>query len=278
MILLFIGSGCAALVYEVVWFQMLQLVIGSTGLSLGVLLGAFMGGMCLGSLLLPRYVPMDRHPLRVYAFLELAIAGVAIVLLGLIPLVSSAYVLVVPAGSASVFFRALLAGILLLPPTILMGATLPAIARYVEATPRGVSWMGFFYGGNIAGAVVGCLFAGFYLLREYDIVVATFAGVGIDVVVAGLALYLARLGGAERSVRADVEAPRITGGPYRTILFAIGLSGFVALGSEVVWTRLMSLMLGATTYTFSIILAVFLAALGIGSSFGSYLARHSPNP
>jgi len=278
MILLFIGSGCAALIYEVVWFQMLQLVIGSTGLSLGVLLGAFMGGMCLGSLLLPRYVPIDRHPLRVYALLELAIAGVAIVLLGLIPLVSSAYVMVVPAGSASVFFRALLAGILLLPPTILMGATLPAIARYVEATPRGVSWMGFFYGGNIAGAVLGCLLAGFYLLREYDIVVATLAGVGIDIVVAGLALYLARVSGDQPSAVEGVEAPKITGGPHRTILIAIGLSGFVALGSEVVWTRLMSLMLGATTYTFSIILAVFLAALGIGSSFGSYMSRHAANP
>jgi spermidine synthase len=278
MILLFVGSGCAALVYEVVWFQMLQLVIGSTGISLGVLLGAFMGGMCLGSLLLPRYVSIDRHPLKVYAFLELGVAGVAIALLGLIPLVGSAYVMVVPAGSASIFFRALMAGVLLLPPTVLMGATLPAIARYVEATPRGVSWMGFFYGGNIAGAVVGCLFAGFYLLRQYDIVVATFAGVGIDVAVAGLALYLARSSDGRRPVAAVVEAPGIGGGPHRTILIAIGLSGFVALGSEVVWTRLMSLMLGATTYTFSIILAVFLAALGIGSSFGSYLARHASNP
>ena len=85
MLLLFVGSGCAALIYEVVWFQMLQLVIGSTSVSLGVLLGAFMGGMCIGSVLLPRYVPMDRHPLRVYAALELALGATALVLLGLIP-------------------------------------------------------------------------------------------------------------------------------------------------------------------------------------------------
>ena len=72
LLVLFVGSGCAALIYEVVWFQMLQLVIGSTGVSLGVLLGAFMGGMCLGSLGLSRYVPIGRHPLAVYAVLEAA--------------------------------------------------------------------------------------------------------------------------------------------------------------------------------------------------------------
>src|ERR1039458_8612904 len=71
---LFIGSGCAALIYEVVWLQMLQLVIGSTAFSMGVLLATFMGGMCLGSLLLPRLVSTDRHPLRVYAALEAGIA------------------------------------------------------------------------------------------------------------------------------------------------------------------------------------------------------------
>lgn len=278
LILLFVGSGCAALIYEIVWFQMLQLVIGSTGISLGVLLGAFMGGMCLGSLLLPRVVPLDRHPLRVYAALELAIAGVAIVLLALIPLVGSAYVAVVPTGTASVLFRALLAGLLLLPPTVLMGATLPAISRYVEATPSGVAWMGFFYGGNIAGAVGGCLVAGFYLLRTYDIVVATLAAVGINIMVAGIALTLGARSKYTATDAAAVDAPRLSNGRHRTVLVAIGMSGFVALGSEVVWTRLMALMLGATTYTFSIILAVFLAALGLGSAWGAYVSRHTERP
>ena len=80
LLILFVGSGCAALIYEVVWLQLLQLVIGSTGISLGVLLGIFMGGMCLGSLLLPRLISADHHPLRVYAFLELGIGifGIAI--------------------------------------------------------------------------------------------------------------------------------------------------------------------------------------------------------
>ena len=73
LLLLFFGSGCAALIYEIVWFQLLELVIGSTGISLGILLGTFMGGMCLGSLLLPRFISPKWHPLRVYATLEAAI-------------------------------------------------------------------------------------------------------------------------------------------------------------------------------------------------------------
>src|SRR5947208_1409616 len=82
LLLLFFGSGCAALIYEIVWFQLLQLVIGSSAISLAVLLGTFMGGMCLGSLALPRFVTKIRHPLRVYAGLELgiALAGVFVLL------------------------------------------------------------------------------------------------------------------------------------------------------------------------------------------------------
>ena len=79
--LLFIGSGCAALIYEIVWFQLLQLVIGSSAVSLGVLLGTFMGGMCLGSLLLPRLISPRQHPLRVYALLELGIGVLGLLIL-----------------------------------------------------------------------------------------------------------------------------------------------------------------------------------------------------
>src|SRR5919197_4534486 len=91
LLLLFIGSGCAALIYEVVWFQLLQLSIGSSAVSLGVLLGIYMGGMCLGSLLLPRYVPPREHPLRVYAYLELGIAVCGILILVGMPLVGGIY-------------------------------------------------------------------------------------------------------------------------------------------------------------------------------------------
>src|SRR5918992_1764272 len=87
LLLLFVGSGCAALIYEVVWFQLLQLSIGSSAVSLGVLLGIFMGGMCLGSLLLPKYINPTHHPLRVYAFLELGIGFFGLVVLFGVPLI-----------------------------------------------------------------------------------------------------------------------------------------------------------------------------------------------
>ena len=76
LLLLFVGSGMCALIYEVVWFQLLELVIGSSAISLGVLLSTFMGGMCLGSLYLPRFIDRKHHPLKVYAFLELGIGEI----------------------------------------------------------------------------------------------------------------------------------------------------------------------------------------------------------
>src|SRR4249920_425143 len=175
LLLLFVGSGCAALIYEVVWFQLLQLVIGSSAVSMGVLLGTFMGGMCLGSYLLPRFVGRHHHPLRVYAFLELGIGAFGLLILFGMPLLNGLYVTVSGgAGVTGILFRGLAAAICLLPPTLLMGATLPAISRWVESTPEGVSWLGFFYGGNIAGAVAGSVLTGFYLLRVFDVSVATY--------------------------------------------------------------------------------------------------------
>src|SRR6059058_597221 len=118
LFLLFIGSGCAALIYEIVWFQLLQLVIGSSAISLGILLGTFMGGMCLGSLALPRAISADQHPLRVYAFLELGIGALAVLILFGMPLVSGIYTAGAGSGLAGVIFRGVIAGICLLPPTM----------------------------------------------------------------------------------------------------------------------------------------------------------------
>lgn len=271
LLLLFIGSGCAALIYEVVWFQLLQLVIGSSAVSLGVLLGTFMGGMCLGSLLFARVVHIRHHPLRVYAALELGIGAIAILVLVGVPLVGGAYSAWAGTGPVSVLLRGLVAGVCLLPPTLLMGATLPALGRWVETTPRGVSWLGFFYAGNIGGAVLGSLVAGFYLLRVYDMTVATFVAATLNVAVAVVALVLAGRTSyvpAETTVAATKRAPGA-----RPVYIAIALSGMTALAAEVIWTRLLAILFGGTTYTFSLILAAFLLGLGIGSSIGSTIAR-----
>ena len=121
LLLLFVGSGCAALIYEIVWLQMLQLVVGLTTVSLGVLLGTFMGGMCLGSLLLSRLISARRNPLRVYALLELGIGIMGIVVLFGMPWIDRIYTSAGGRGFAGILFRAVVAGVCLLPPTLLMG-------------------------------------------------------------------------------------------------------------------------------------------------------------
>jgi len=270
LLILFVGSGCAALIYEVVWLQLLQLVIGSSGISLGVLLGIFMGGMCLGSLLLPRLISAGHHPLRVYAFLELGIGILGLAILYGMPFLADIYEGFTGHGAAE---RAIIAVVCLLPPTVLMGATLPAIARWVKATPEGVLWMGFFYAGNIVGAVLGCLLAGFYLLRIYDMPTGTYVAMAINATVAMVALAVASRTPYRTETVRTTEAPAECGGGKFGVYITIGLSGLCALGAEVVWTRLLSLMLGATVYTFSIVLAMFLTGLGIGSSAGAFFAR-----
>ena len=282
LLVLFVASGCAALIYEIVWFQMLQLVLGSSAVSIGVLLGTFMGGMCLGSLGLARLVSRGRHPLRVYAIIELAIGVSGILMLGAIPLVQYVYTAVVGHGVPGLLLRGLFAAICLLPPTVMMGATLPAVSRWVEMSPRGVSWLGIFYGGNTLGAVFGCLLAGFYLLRVHDMHTATFVAVALNLAVAAGAFALARFcpGVAPREASRDLPAAAISGPttPAWIIYLAIGLSGMSALAAEVIWTRLFGLLLSHTTYTFSIILAVFLIGIGLGSGVGSSLARRTPDP
>lgn len=278
LLLLFVGSGCAALIYEIVWFQLLQLVIGSSAVSLGVLLGTFMGGMCLGSLLLARVIPPSRHPLQVYAVLEIGIGLMGLLLLVGMPLLGHVYFAWGGGGVTGILLRGVAAGICLLPPTLLMGATLPAIARWVESTPEGVSWLGYFYGGNIGGGVIGCLVAGFYLLRVHDTVVATFVAVGLNAAVAAVALAIARATPRTDPAPASVVPRLETATDAWPVYVAIGLSGLTALGAEVIWTRLLSLLVGATVYTFSLILAVFLLGLGIGSSLGSAMGARVARP
>jgi spermidine synthase len=279
LLLLFTGSGCAALIYEIVWFQLLRLAIGSTAVSLGALLASFMGGMCLGSVALPQIVSARRHPLRVYALLELGIGAFGLGLLFLLPLAGQLYAASVGHGAPAIAVRAVVCAICLLPPTILMGATLPAIARWMETSPVGVSRLGFLYGANIAGAVFGCLLAGFLLLRLYDVEVATYVALAINVTVALNGLILAAVSPYRppEPVPADPPAALPAVRPW-SVYVAVALSGLSAMGAEVIWTRQLSLLLGATVYTFSVILAVFLVGLGIGSSIGSLLARGRRSP
>src|SRR3990170_208568 len=254
LLLLFVGSGCAALIYEIVWFQMLELFVGSSSVSIGVLLGTFMGGMCLGSFLLPRLISRKHHPLKVYALLEIAIGVIGLLLLLVLPLVGHVYTAWGGYGMSGYLLRGLVASICLLPPTLAMGATLPAVARWVQTTPAGVSWLGFFYAGNIAGAVMGTLLAGFYLLRVFDMNTATYVAAAINFAVGGLGWLVAAntpatLSTDDDAIPASAQYGRRAeafgeGGPNpvakvsgdRALVYvAIALSGFCALAAQVIW-------------------------------------------
>ena len=215
-----------------------------------------MGGLFLGSLLYPKFVSPSLHPLRVYALIEVAIGVIGLAVLVVVPMIGGVYTAWAGPGLAGLLLRGLAAALCLLPPTVLMGATLPALSRWVESTPRGVSWLGFFYASNTVGAVLGCLLAGFYLLRVHDMPTATYVAVGLNLTVAAVSLALASFAAHRPADTAAVDAKPAPGAS--AIYIATALSGMTGLAAEVVWTRLLSLLIGGTTYTFSLILAAFL--------------------
>jgi spermidine synthase len=278
LLILFAGSGCSALIYEVAWYQVLQLALGSTAVSLGILLATFMGGLCIGSIALPRLKLRERNPLRIYAAIELGIAIFGVLVTLGMPLVSRVYVIGAEHGMPGMLLRGLVAAVCMLPSTILMGASLPAIVRGIESTPEGVSWWALLYGSNTAGAVFGCLLAGFYLLRIYSMATAAFVAVAINVLVALLSWMLA----GNIANAAVPDAPRESPTRRRSlnwpVYLTIALSGATALGAEVLWTRLMAMLLLATVYVFSIILAVFLVGLAVGGAGASWLIRKFRRP
>lgn len=277
LLALFVGSGAAALIYEVVWYHFLRFTIGSSNISLGILLACFMGGLFIGSLWFHKAVAPDRNPLKIYALLELGIGIFGILIPIIIPAVTRIYVSSAQQWGAPFFARAVVCALLLLPPTILMGATLPAIARWMKLTSTGYSHIGALYSANIVGAVLGTLLAGFYLLRVFDVYVATAVAVGLNLVVAAAGYSLgARTPFKAEAVPKTVEEPSGTALP--TVYLVIGLSGLTALGAQVVWTRLLSLLLGLTVYNFATVLVVFLVGLGVGSAIGARHCRHTRSP
>ena len=203
-------------------------------------------------------------------------------LLFAMPLVDRVYAAWGGEGGAGLLFRAAVASVCLFPPTVAMGATLPVVARWVAFTPRSVARLGFLYAANIAGAVAGSLVAGFYLLRVYDMAIATYVGVGLNLVAAVVSTAIAARESAGnrgrvevRAVRQDAYDPRDTN---QRVYAVIAISGFSALTAEVVWTRLLALLFGATVYAFSIILGVFMLGLALGSAAGSVLAKKVARP
>jgi spermidine synthase len=307
---IFAASGAAALIYEVTWTRLLTLQIGHGLAAASTVLAAFMGGLAAGSAVggrLMAQVPPARA-LRAYAALELAIGALALALpfelAALSPLLTRAYA----DGAGGGTFTALrvAASLLLLSlPAFAMGATFPAASRwFIHSAHAAARDAGVLYAANTVGAAAGALLAGFVLLPSLGLSGATWVGVALNAVAALGALQVAArepapqdapgprtepdaakpaaaAGSKRRKGRAGgshaiSETPRV--GRPGLAAAALGVSGFASLTLQVVWTRLLALILGPTTYAFSIMVAVFVAGLAIGAAIASRLATRAREP
>jgi spermidine synthase len=266
---LFFVSGAAGLVYEVVWSRLLKDVFGVTAYAVAAVLATFLGGLALGAWLLGRRVDLDPRPLRFYGFVEIGVGVLALlgtfVLRALEPFHLSAAARLSPGSPILLLARLAIASLVVLPPTVLMGATLPAITRDVVARMGKVGRdLSALYALNTAGAVAGSLFAGFVLIRAVGVHPTLWVAVAANLAVGMAALLLAARTGP-LPVAPEPAAP----GPRRWdagLLVAVGLSGFVTLALEVVWTRVLVLVVGSSTHAFVTMLSAFLVGIALGSA------------
>ena len=268
----FFISGAAGLIYQVVWSRMLTLVFGSTVYATSTVLTAFMGGLALGSFYLGRRADRFRRPLLLYAVLQVGIGLFALLFPGILKLLTSIYIAIHRSAGFSFYIisliRFILAFLVLLIPTTLMGATLPAISRGVVRRMEELGWdVGRLYSLNTFGAVIGTLGAGFVLMKLLGIPWTIAFAALLNFTAAGLALYLQRKSGTISEVEREYEAPsHPSSSPHRTLaLWITAISGFCALAYEIFWIRILVFFLGSTTYAFSTMLSAFLFGIAIGS-------------
>lgn len=285
---LFFLSGAAALVYEVVWVRSMTLIFGGSHLAVATVLSVFMGGLALGSYVVGRYADRSRRLFFLYGLLEVGIGVSAAVSVLLIEIYPRAYVLLAHGHEADRLYvssiRVLFAAVAMIAPTTLMGGTLPVLSRLLAPRPDRLGrHLSFLYSFNTLGAVAGTLAAGFFLLPELG-ASATFAlAIGTNLAIGALAISLERRGWSaalETQSEAAVAASRTSAveehlgiAPSRLVLWGIAISGFCALGYEVLWTRVLSMVIGTSVYGFTIMLAAFLTGIALGSQAFRALER-----
>jgi spermidine synthase len=295
---LFAASGAAALIYEVTWTRLLTLQLGHGIAAASTVLAAFMGGLAVGSATGGRFAAnLDpQRALRWYAGLEIAIALLALILPfeldALNPWLARAYA----NGDGGTLFAALRLGaslVLLALPAAAMGATFPVASRwFVQQAARAGSDAGALYAANTVGAAVGALCAGFLLLPFLGLSGTTWVGVALNVLAAGGAWAISTRASAffapvpatavgaksrKKGASAPSPPPAAAASPGLAAA-ALGVSGFASLTLQVVWTRLLAMILGPTTYAFSTIVAVFIAGLAVGAGVASRIVPRVREP
>ena len=293
IVALFFLSGTCSLVYQIAWVRLLVPTFGMSVLAVSTVLTSFMAGLALGSALFGRLVDRGGRVLRTYAILELGIGLFALllpfVLGGMEDLYTELYRF--SGGSRSLFFLmrfVLIFGVLLIPTT-LMGATLPVLSKWAVRRISQVGWsVGRLYAVNTFGAAFGCVLAAFYLMEQLGVRGTTYVAAAGNLAIAAVAFLLslkrddpvtvATAPAASEALEKLTASPlprRLTG----FILWGFAASGFAALGYEVVWTRLLSVILRlTTTQSLSIILITFLFGLALGGAAGARLVDRWANP
>lgn len=302
-LLVYAASGAAALIYEVAWTRLLTLYLGHGVAAASTVLAAFMGGLAIGAAVAgPRSDRLSRRAaLQLYARLEVAIAVLALLvplaLAVATPLLRGAYA-DGDAGLAFPILRLLVSVVCIAVPAVAMGATFPVIARwYVPGAAAATRDAGALYAANTVGAAGGALLAGFILLPAVGLRATTAVGVAINLAVAAVAWRLAGrthvqpaeapaiveapgrpAKGKRRAGAVHVATPAAGAGRVGIAAAALGVSGFVSLTLQVVWSRLLAQILGPTTYAFSLVVAIFITGLALGAVAGRRLATRVQQP
>lgn len=280
----FFLSGVSALIYEICWIRKATLVFGSSTFALSTILAIFFAGLALGNHLFGRWGQQQRQPIRCYALLETALALFALASPLLFEGLETVYAAFFRDENANSLYsigsRILLISLVLLPPTMLMGGTLPLFCRQLVDSNRTIAGrIGMLYGINTLGGVCGCLLAGFLLIPEIGVFYTICIAAAINLLAAAIA------GPLPLQVSHDPEAPtpsvtrqdgHAAGSPLPTVSVRdLGLLffivGFVSIGNEVIWARFLTLLVRNSVYTYTITLSVVLSGIVIGSLIASRL-------
>lgn len=272
----FFASGFAGLSYEICWIRKACLIFGATTFAVSTVTAVFFGGLALGSYLFGRYSPSMRRPLLIYALLESGLGVIALFNPLLFSRAEEVYRSFYPAflGSFALmsFTRLVLVTVVILPPTILMGATLPLFCRYYVVSKDKISLsVALLYGLNTLGAVVGCAVTGFGLIPGIGVNKTIWLAGIVNFIVGGIAYRVQSLAPLPHAPGMDSSAAmtgvKTTMDRNGRILAALFfLSGFVALGNEILLVRYLSLLIHNSIYTYTLTLTVTLAGIVVGSA------------
>jgi spermidine synthase len=268
--LLFLASGAAGLIYQVVWTEDLTLIFGDTSLAIVTTVTAFLAGLGFGSLVGAAVGARLRRALAVYGLLEIAVGCLALLMplaFGVIATVfRTAYLSLTSTEVALIRFG--LAFVTLAPVTMLMGMSLPVLTRHlVREDPQIGQRIARLYGLNTLGAVAGSVASGYLLIELIGLRATTLVAVGLNLCAGGGAQLMSRVFGAAEAAAAEpAVAPRSPlQGRQRLLLAVTFASGLVSLALEVLWTRMMIQGTGSSIYDFVAVVAVFLIGIAGGS-------------